>query len=293
MKQANQWSDSEKQQVVAFLTEIFQEHAFITPEQIGELFYQSIYLEGETYLASFEQGQVTAIAAMIVEAIERDGIVYFSTCYCKSGKEEALKKLMLALENQGRHWGAKVSKVGLRKENSHLAEMFLPQLEYSPVYRIVQMGKEVQVSAPLPDGFSSKLASSESLADFVDLHNLAFRNSPNGSQMLMGEAEENLERQNKGEAKLGFLQYHQEPVGTYLLSKEKGLLWVDAVTINPEHQGKGWGKILIQAAEQEALAMASQVHLLVVDANQAAFRLYQRTGFLEEKVYSEWFEKSL
>lgn len=293
MKQANQWSDSEKQQVVAFLTEIFKEHAFITPEQIGELFYQSIYLEGETYLASFEQGQVTAIAAMIVEAIERDGIVYFSTCFCKPGKEDRLRELIINLEERAFGWGAEISKVGLRKENVYLAESLLPQLDYQATYRIVQMGKAIGQADPLPKDFSTQLASRETLSHFVDLHNRAFQNSPNGGQMLMGEAEENLERQIKGEAKLGFLRYRQEPVGTYLLSMEKGLLWVDAVTINPEHQGKGWGRILIQAAEQEALAMASQVHLLVVDANQAAFRLYQRTGFLEEKVYSEWFEKSL
>lgn len=293
MKQANQWSDSEKQQVVAFLTEIFLDHDFVTPEQIGDLFYQSVYLEGETYLASFEHGEVTAVAAMIVEAIERDGIVYFSTCYCKPGKEDSLTALMVNLEERAFGWGAEISKVGLRKENRYLAEAFLPKLDYRPTYRIVQMGKAIGEPTLLPDGFSTHLATPETLASFVDLHNLAFRNSPNASQMLMGEAEENLDRQERGEAKLGFLEYQHQLVGTYLLSMEKGVLWVDAVTINPEYQGKGWGKILIQAAEGEAKSMADRVHLLVVDANQAAFRLYQRSGFAEEKVYSEWFEKNL
>lgn len=293
MKQANHWTDEEKQQVVAFLSEVFRDHEFITPEQIGEVFYQSVYLEGETYLASFEKGEAVAVAAMIVEAIERDGIVYFSTCYCKEGKEDRLTELMIDLEERAFGWGAEISKVGLRKENQYLAEEFLPKLEYCPIYRIVQMGKAIKNPKELPNGFGSLLVTSETLENFVHLHNLAFRNSPNGGQMLLGEAEENFERQKQGHAKLGFLLFEEEPVGTYLLSMEKGVLWIDAVTVNPEHQGKGWGKVLLQAAEKEAKEMADMVHLLVVDANKPAFRLYKTVDFVEEKVYSEWFEKNL
>jgi ribosomal protein S18 acetylase RimI-like enzyme len=291
MKQANHWSDKEKEAVVAFLTEVFKDHAFISPDQIKDIFYQSIYLDGETYLADFEEGQVTAIAAMIVEAIERDGIVYFNACYCREGKEARLQAMMHELEKSAALWGANVSKVGLRKENSQLGKTLLPDMDYKETYRILEMKKTVNPNKDLPEGFERRLVDGSSLARFVDLHNQAFAGGPNASTMLMGEAEEGLARQGAGETKMGFLCYENEPVGTYFLSMEKDVLWVDAVTVNPEHQGKGWGKLVIQAAEEDA--MASEIHLLVVDSNLPAFHLYQSTGFVEEKVYSEWFEKDL
>ncbi len=293
MKSAIEWDQSEKQQVVEFLREVFREHAFIDPDSIEDIFYQSVYLDGETYLASFRDGQTIAVAAMIVEAIERDQIVYFNTCYCAEGEEDSLKRLIVALEQMAIDWGAKLSKVGLRAENRILGDRLLPILAYRPTYRIVQMGKALQEKRSLPPGFHDGIVAVKSLEQYVALHNRAFRNSPNGSEMSLGEAQELFERQEKGETRLGFLIQDKEAVGTYLLSMEKDMLWSDAITINPSHQRKGLGKILVRNIENQAISMADSLHLLVVDANEPAFRLYQGTGFLEEKVYSEWFEKNL
>ena len=293
MKSAIQWDQLENQQVVEFLSEVFRDHEFVSQESISELFYQSVYLEGETYLASFRDGRAIAVAAMIVEAIERDRIVYFNTCYCLEGEEESLGKLIASLENMATDWGAKISKVGLRKENVRLKDHLLPGIGYSPIYRIVQMGKQIQGKTNLPEDFRDQIVGSDSLEDYVALHNEAFLNSPNSSELSLGEAQDGLDRQDQGEAKLGFLLYRGEAVGTYLLSFEQNVLWSDAITIHPNHQGQGWGGILMHNIENQAASMASSIHLLVVDANAVAFQLYQRAGFLEEKVYSEWFEKSL
>ena len=293
MKSAIEWDQSEKQQVVDFLSDVFENHEFVSQESISEIFYQSIYLDGETYLASFRDGQAIAVAAMIVEEIERDSIVYFSTCYCLEGQEECLEKMIEFLEKKAKNWGATISKIGLRKENDSLKDRLLPGMGYSSTYRIVQMGKGVQGQVSLPEGFSDQIVGLDSLVKYVDLHNKAFLNSPNSSELSLGEVQELLERQNQEEARLGFLVYREEFVGTYLLSMEKEVLWADAITVNPKYQGQGWGKILMQNIENQAASMANSLHLLVVDANETAFHLYQRSEFLEEKVYSEWFEKSL
>jgi ribosomal protein S18 acetylase RimI-like enzyme len=293
MKSAIEWDQSEKQKVVDFLSEVFHDHAFISSDAISEIFFQSIYLDGETYLASFRDGEATAIAAMIVEAIERDQIVYFNTCYCMEGEEESLKKLIVALEHMAIDWGAKISKIGLRKENRTLGDRLLPAVGYHPTYRIVQMGKEIRGEVGLPAGFYDQMVAADSLEQYVLLHNEAFLNSPNNSEMSLGEAQELFERQDQGATRLGFLVHNGETVGTYLLSLEKGVLWSDAITINPSHQGKGWGKVLMQNIENQAASMANSLHLLVVDSNEVAFHLYQGSEFLEEKVYSEWFEKKL
>ncbi|BES64108.1 hypothetical protein SANA_05470 [Gottschalkiaceae bacterium SANA] len=293
MKSAIEWDSSEKQQVVDFLIHVFENHEFVSVESINEIFYQSVYLGGETYMASFRDGQAIAVAAMIVEAIERDSIVYFSTCYCLEGQEDYLEKMIESLEKKAKIWGATISKIGLRKENNSLKDRLLPSLAYSPTYRIVQMGKEVQGEVRLPEGFSDQIVGLDFLEKYVDLHNEAFLKTPNSGELSLGEVQELLERQEQGQARLGFLVHRGEFVGTYLLSMEKEVLWADAITINPRYQGQGWGKILMQNIENQAASMAKSLHLLVVDANATAFHLYQRSEFLEEKVYSEWFEKSL
>jgi ribosomal protein S18 acetylase RimI-like enzyme len=293
MKSAIEWGQAEKQQVVDFLSHVFRNHEFVSQESISEIFHQSVYLDGETYMASFRDGQAIAVAAMIVEAIERDSIVYFSTCYCLEGQEERLEKMIESLEKKAKTWGATISKIGLRKENYSLKDRLLPGMAYSPTYRIVQMGKGVQGEVSLPEGFRDQIAGSDSLEKYVALHNEAFLKSPNSSELSLGEVRELLERQDQGEARLGFLVCRGEFVGTYLLSMEKEVLWADAITVNPKYQGQGWGKILMQNIENQAASMAKSLHLLVVDANVIAFRLYQKSEFLEEKVYSEWFEKSL
>jgi len=60
--------------------------------------------------------------------------------------------------------------------------------------------------------------------------------------------------------------------------------YIDALAVNPIHQGKGYAKELIAAAERMAAELNySAIALNVDQTNQGALRLYQKLGFKADK----------
>ena len=59
-----------------------------------------------------------------------------------------------------------------------------------------------------------------------------------------------------------------------------GQAWIYDIEVNPEHQGKGYGRVLLQAAEQEAARHGSKtIGLNVFGTNTVARRLYESSGY--------------
>jgi ribosomal protein S18 acetylase RimI-like enzyme len=61
-----------------------------------------------------------------------------------------------------------------------------------------------------------------------------------------------------------------------------GTWYISAAAIYPEHQGKGFGSMLLEEAESIARSAANnRLTLMVGSFNPGAYRLYQRCGFAE------------
>ena len=55
--------------------------------------------------------------------------------------------------------------------------------------------------------------------------------------------------------------------------------WIYDIEVNPEHQGKGYGRALLHAAEQQAAQHGSKaIGLNVFGTNTVARRLYESSG---------------
>ena len=74
-----------------------------------------------------------------------------------------------------------------------------------------------------------------------------------------------------------------EPVGLVWVALDRpraGEAWIYDIQVNPEHRGKGYGRALLEAAEQEAARHGSQaIGLNVFGTNAVARRLYESSGY--------------
>jgi ribosomal protein S18 acetylase RimI-like enzyme len=74
-----------------------------------------------------------------------------------------------------------------------------------------------------------------------------------------------------------------EPVGVVWVALGRprpGEAWIYDIEVNPEHRGKGHGRALLQAAEEEAAKHGSKsIGLNVFGTNTVARRLYESAGY--------------
>jgi len=74
-----------------------------------------------------------------------------------------------------------------------------------------------------------------------------------------------------------------EPVGTVWVALDqplRGGAWIFDIQIDPKHRGKGYGRALLQAAEQESARQgATAIGLNVFGANAVARHLYESSGY--------------
>jgi ribosomal protein S18 acetylase RimI-like enzyme len=74
-----------------------------------------------------------------------------------------------------------------------------------------------------------------------------------------------------------------EPVGMVWVGLDRPLpggAWIYDIEINPEHRGKGYGRALLQGAEQESTKQgAKAIGLNVFGANTIARKLYESSGY--------------
>lgn len=74
-----------------------------------------------------------------------------------------------------------------------------------------------------------------------------------------------------------------QPVGLVWVALDRprqGEAWIYDIEISAEHQGKGYGRALLQAAEQEAARHgATAIGLNVFGTNTAARNLYESSGY--------------
>jgi ribosomal protein S18 acetylase RimI-like enzyme len=70
------------------------------------------------------------------------------------------------------------------------------------------------------------------------------------------------------------------PVGRYYLQRTAPDHLVVDIALLPDMRGRGIGRVLIEASQQEAAALGRGMHLHVLQQNLAAKRLYERLGFV-------------
>lgn len=80
-------------------------------------------------------------------------------------------------------------------------------------------------------------------------------------------------------ARLILLYHDEQAIGTVWLTHDHRRLYIHHMAVHPEHQGNGYGKILMQEAQNIAKELNLQAKLEVHEANKNAYKLYKEFGF--------------
>lgn len=123
---------------------------------------------------------------------------------------------------------------------------------------------------------------------WLAIYNEAFASVPNAATYGAEELTERLAQPGS----CGFALVDGAPVGIYELDLQTGE--IEGIGLKKSARGKGLGRALLLLAMD---LLAGHGHdrcwLLVSTANEAAYRLYQETGFYTRRVCSRWFRAEL
>ncbi len=71
-----------------------------------------------------------------------------------------------------------------------------------------------------------------------------------------------------------------------ILNPKEGIIQLNGIVVKPWHQGKGYGKILMEAGEKWARKKKlEKIRLLVATSNENAKKLYRLSGFAFKKIH--------
>ncbi len=86
------------------------------------------------------------------------------------------------------------------------------------------------------------------------------------------------------------LEQKKQVIAVYVLLKDNDMLEIKNIAVNPAHQGKGLGKILLQDAAQRARAGGfKKLCIGTGNSSIAQLYLYQRQGFEMTSIRKNYF----
>lgn len=118
------------------------------------------------------------------------------------------------------------------------------------------------------------------IADFWRIHD-AFLNRELDISAYEAQSEKDLQQFNEGKNTLYLAKEAQEVIG-FLVLEARGdeVCWINELYVQPEKRGQGYGTAMLEACKTLACQQGYEaISIDVVLRNEAAIRLYQRSGF--------------
>jgi len=261
--------------------------------------------EGNTVFIAFQKGKIKGCVALITKEISIKGEAFITDIYVKRENTnnklkglntELVFKIMIdrAVEYCNM-CNANSIKIGIRESEKHLIQ-YINKFGFNYIYDALVMKYERDRDAVLKINNEIELQPLSILnsQEYMNMHNEAFKNSPNGGSIDEVEVKDYIVQYANNEDLIGICFDRNKPCGIYELSIDVNIGWIDALAIRPIYQNSGLGKLLIIECIKKLFEKNLQeVKLLVITSNNIAFNMYKKCGFEEERVFSYWFEKKL
>ncbi|WP_294515107.1 GNAT family N-acetyltransferase [uncultured Intestinimonas sp.] len=218
----------------------------------------------------------------ITREIPHRGIAYLIfQRYPAEEQNELLLREVRALKDQG----AREIYVASTDPEAPFAEGESGQVRLTHVHDILEMERALGEDRPCHGGRLQTVPLTEALEEqWLALYNEAFAAVPNAATYGQEELAEKL----ADPGSCGFVLEDGMPLGIYELDLRSGE--IEGIGLKKAARGRGLGRELLLLA---MYLLAERGHdgcrLLVSTANQAAYRLYQETGFSTRQVRSRWF----
>ncbi len=130
------------------------------------------------------------------------------------------------------------------------------------------------------------------LEEFVEVHNQAFKDTTNGANLSLAEAQELLLQYNEYRELIGIVKKAENTIGIYMLAMVDKVGWIDNIGILEKYRGKGYGKALMNKSISKLLSYnPMDIKLLVMSSNNIAYSFYMDYGFMIDEIFSLWYEK--
>lgn len=303
-------SSQQKKELYNFIKTIDETYNKTYIEMI-RIYESDTFNDGDTVFIVIDSGKIKGSLALITKEISIKEEAFITDIYVKreNGSNEAeylnSKSIDLNIEIVLRilieraieccnMCNATSIKIGIRKSEKHLIT-YINNLGFDHIYdaavmrykmdkNIVEVNNDIELRP---------LCILNSL-DYMNIHNDAFKNSPNGSTINEVEAKDYIIQYASDEDLIGICYVQNKPCGIYELSINNNIGWVDTLAIAPNFQSRGFGNSLIMKCLKKLYERnLDEVRLLVITSNDIAVNMYKGSGFEEERVFSYWFEKKI
>ncbi|TDT57293.1 GNAT family N-acetyltransferase [Fonticella tunisiensis] len=285
----------EKQKLYNYIISIGSNYSFDSFKEMVKDYIGIVFNCGESHFSLWDDGEIKGTLAVITKNVEENGEAFLT---CVNIREEDKGYFTFLLKRGMKYISTikpKIVKLGIYTGISYLIPCVL-DFGFKEVYKAMIMKHEENSGyyMKFPDEVEFINISKENKMIFQQIHNDAFINSPNGSILTDDQMEELMNEYRQCPHMAGLMYYKGRPAGIYELSIKNDVGWIDGIGIAPEFQGKGLGKILLYKAMDILYTSGTkEVKLFVISSNERAVKLYEKNGFVKEKVTSTWFEKRL
>lgn len=283
-----------------------------TDQEIEALMTMTDLNGGELMFTAWRGETLLATLGVVTAAIERKGEAYLTAFSAadsqesREGFEALLNHIQTAVIESAQEGRRVLLKLGIGPKLEFMAGP-VKALGFESLSNMVHMSRPGEAS--LIKGLHMLPLSEAWLSAYEAIQNETFAEVPNGAMESEETLREWLEDAAENEWRgLLFEPSSQEtaadpahkgglkPVGFYELSMkaESGVQvgWIDAVGILKADRGKGYGQLALHALCAFLMEQgAERTDLLVMDANRAAYQLYQREGFITLGIYNQWMGK--
>lgn len=218
----------------------------------------------------------------ITREIPHRGIAYLIfRRYPAEEQNELLLREVRALKDQG----AREIYVASTDPEAPFAEGESGQVRLTHVHDMLEMERALGEDRPCHGGRLQTVPLTEALEEqWLALYNEAFAAVPNAATYGQEELAEKL----ADPGSCGFVLEDGMPLGIYELDLRSGE--IEGIGLKKAARGRGLGReLLLLTMDLLAARGHDGCRLLVSTANQAAYRLYQETGFSTRQVRSRWF----
>ncbi|MCG0275725.1 MAG: GNAT family N-acetyltransferase [Thermosediminibacteraceae bacterium] len=285
-----------KKQLYNYVTKSGWNHYIETYEEMLQ-YYGVHFNSGESHFSVWEDGEILGTMGAITREVVHSGEAFITGINIDYTEKYADCFKML-VEKCARYCiskGAKKITLGITPD----LEFLRPNIEsfgYKFTHKILIMkyccSEDISTQNDISREIIFEMLSNKNKDNFREVHNEAFRHSPNAALLSDEDMKAMIEACKENPGLKGICLYNGRPAGIYDLRLKNKVGWIETIGVHPDFQGLGIGKaILEKSVDILRSSGAEEIRLFVLDVNQKAYRLYKKFGFEDEGVRSLWFQK--
>jgi ribosomal protein S18 acetylase RimI-like enzyme len=294
-KKFNEISIMQKKELYEFIKSVDLTYRKSYIEMMN-IYESDTFIEGDNIFILFDGDQIKGSVAVITKEISIKGEAFITDVYLENENiEEILYTLLQKVVEYCNTCNARNIKIGIRESEAQLIP-YINKLKFTHIYDAVVMRyrEDTNIVLKLENDMELNNLSISNSHEYMNIQNESFINSPNGSTIDEIEVKDYIVQYANDEDLIGICKAFGNKCGVYELSIDGNVGWINTLGIAPIYQNKGLGKeLIVKCIEKLQERKIDQIKLLVITTNEVAVNMYKKSGFIEEKVFSYWFQLNI